>query len=97
MTKTEFVGTIAEKLSLSKKDVGNVIDEALGLIGDTIAKGEKCMFVGFGSFEPKDRAAREGRNPQDPTQTIKIPARRVPTFKPGKELKEKVAATKKKK
>lgn len=97
MTKTEFVGAISDKLGMSKKDVGLVIDETLTLIGDELAKGEKCTFVGFGVFEPKDRAAREGRNPQNPTETIKIPARRVPAFRPGKELKEKVAAAKKKK
>jgi DNA-binding protein HU-beta len=45
----------------------------------------------------KDRAAREGRNPQDPTKVVKIPAKKVPVFRPGKDLKQKVLAVKKKK
>jgi len=51
--------------------------------------------VGFGVFEVKDRAAREGRNPQDPTKIVKIPAKKVPVFRPGKDLKEKVLKVKK--
>jgi len=90
MNKAELVTEIAEKLDLSKKDVGRVLDEAFASIGDVLAKGDKCTFIGFGTFEVRDRAAREGRNPQDPTKTIQIPARKVPAFKPGKELKEKV-------
>lgn len=97
MTKADFVNAISEKLGLKKADIANVLDETFTLIGDTLADGEKCTFVGFGVFEPKERAAREGRNPQNPTEVIKIPARRVATFKPGKELKEKVANAKKKK
>ena len=90
MTKTEFVAGIAEKLDMSKKDVARVIDEAFSLIEDTLAQGEKCVFIGFGTFETRERAAREGRNPQDPTKVIKIPARRAPVFRPGKDLKERV-------
>lgn len=97
MTKADFVNTISEKLGLKKADIVNVLDETFELIGDTVAAGEKCTFVGFGVFEPKDRAAREGRNPQNPAETIKIPARRVAVFRPGKELKEKVKSAKKKK
>ena len=91
MTKTEFVAGIAEKLEMSKKDVARVIDEALTSIGDTLAKGDKCVFIGFGTFEVRERAAREGRNPQNPSEKISIPARKVPALKPGKELKDKIA------
>jgi DNA-binding protein HU-beta len=66
-------------------------------ITGSLAKGEKCTFVGFGVFGVKDRAAREGRNPQDPSKIVKIPAKKVPVFRPGKELREKVLAMKKKK
>lgn len=90
MNKTEFVGAVAEKAGLSKKDAANAVSAALELISDTLARGEKLTFVGFGTFEVRERAAREGRNPRDPGKTIHIPARKVPAFKPGKELKAQV-------
>jgi DNA-binding protein HU-beta len=94
MTKADLIDGIAEKLDMKKKDVTPVVEEVFDAIQDTLAKGEKCTFVGFGVFEVKDRAAREGRNPQDPTKIVKIPAKKVPVFRPGKELKEKVLAIK---
>ena len=97
MTKAEFIAGIAEKLKESKRTVTPNVEEVFNSIGGALAKGEKCTFVGFGVFEVKDRAAREGRNPQDPTQVVKIPAKKVPVFRPGKDLKEKVLAVKKKK
>ena len=90
MTKSELVDGISEKLKAKKKEVAAVVDEFFNYIGGALAKGEKCTFVGFGVFEVKDRAAREGRNPQDPTKVVKIPAKKVPVFRPGKNLKEKV-------
>ena len=97
MTKAELIAGIAEKLKEPKKTVTPIVEEVFNSIESALAKGEKCTFVGFGVFEVKDRAAREGRNPQDPTQVVKIPAKKVPVFRPGKDLKEKVLAVKKKK
>ena len=97
MTKAELIAGIAEKLKVQKKVVTAVVEEFFSYIEGALAKGEKCTFVGFGVFEVKDRAAREGRNPQDPTKVVKIPAKKVPVFRPGKDLKEKVLAVKKKK
>ncbi|MDR1048507.1 MAG: HU family DNA-binding protein [Synergistaceae bacterium] len=94
MTKAELIDEIAGKLDLKKKDVLPVVEEVFTSIEGALAKGEKCTFVGFGVFEVKDRAAREGRNPQDPSKIVKIPAKKVPIFRPGKDLKEKVLATK---
>lgn len=94
MTKAELIDGIAEKLDMKKKDVTPVVEEVFSSIESALAKGEKCTFVGFGVFEVKDRAAREGRNPQDPTKIVKIPAKKVPVFRPGKDLKEKVLAVK---
>ena len=94
MTKAELIDEIAEKLSLKKKDVTPVVEEVFASIEGALAKGEKCTFVGFGVFEVKERAAREGRNPQDPSKVVKIPAKKVPVFRPGKDLKEKVLAVK---
>ena len=90
MTKAELINSIAEKLDMKKKDVTPVVEEVFDCIEGALEKGEKCTFVGFGVFEVKDRAAREGRNPQDPTKIVKISAKRVPVFRPGKDLKEKV-------
>ena len=95
MTKADLINSVAEKLKESKKKVTPVVEEVFNFIGGALAKGEKCTFVGFGVFEVKDRAAREGRNPQDPSKVVKIPAKKVPVFRPGKDLKEKVLAVKK--
>ena len=97
MTKVDLVHEIAEKLKFPKKAVSSIVGEVFSSIEKALSKGEKCTFVGFGVFEVKDRAAREGRNPQNPTQIVKIPAKKVPVFRPGKDLKEKVLAIKKKK
>jgi DNA-binding protein HU-beta len=97
MTKAELIAGISEKLRMPKKTVTPIVEAVFNSIEGALAKGEKCTFVGFGVFEVKDRAAREGRNPQDPTKVVKIPAKKVPVFRPGKDLKEKVLAVKKKK
>ena len=95
MTKADLICGIAEKLKETKKTVTSVVEEVFNSIEGALAKGEKCTFVGFGVFEVKDRAAREGRNPQDPTKVVKIPAKKVPVFRSGKNLKEKVLSVKK--
>jgi len=97
VTKAELIDQIAEKLLEKKKDVAPIVEEVFASIEGALARGEKCTFVGFGVFEVKERAAREGRNPQDPSKVVKIPAKKVPVFRPGKDLKEKVLAIKGKK
>ena len=90
MTKAELIDAVTSKLDMRKKDVAPVVDGVFAEIQNALAKGEKCTFVGFGVFEVRERAAREGRNPQDPSKVVLIPAKKVPVFRPGKELKEKV-------
>ncbi len=90
MTKAELIDGIVMKLNMRKKDVAPVVDEVFAQIKDALSKGDKCTFVGFGVFEVRERASREGRNPQDPTKVVVIPAKKVPVFRPGKELKESV-------
>ena len=90
MTKAELIDAIVDRLDMRKKDVAPVVDEVFAEIQGALAKGDKCTFVGFGVFEVRERAAREGRNPQDPSKVVLIPAKKVPVFRPGKELKEKV-------
>ena len=90
MTKSELIDAITSKLDMRKKDVAPVVDEVFAQIQGALSKGDKCTFVGFGVFEVRERAAREGRNPQDPTKVVLIPAKKVPVFRPGKDLKDKV-------
>ena len=90
MNKTELIAAVAEKTGLSKKDTEAVVSASLEVITESLAQGEKVQLVGFGSFETKKREARMGRNPKT-KETIEIPASRVPVFKAGKALKDKVA------
>ena len=93
MTKAELISIISDRLSVRKKEVNGVVDEVFNVIGEALAKGEKCTFVGFGVFEVKERAAREGRNPRNPSQVVSIPAKKVPVFRAGKDLKHQVHPT----
>ena len=91
MNKTELVAAMAKDTNLSKKDVEAVLKSFIDVVTDELKKGEKIQLVGFGTFEAKNRAAREGRNPQT-GETVQIPASVAPTFKAGKALKDKVNA-----
>ena len=90
MNKLELAAAVAEKQNISKKEAGEVLNAVLDTITDALKAGDKVQLVGFGSFEVRTRAAREGRNPQKPGQTIKIPATKVPVFKAGRLLKDSV-------
>ena len=89
MNKAELINATAEKAGLSKKDTETAINAAIDAISAALAQGDKVQLVGFGSFEVRARAARTGRNPKT-KETIKIPASKVPVFKPGKALKDAV-------
>ncbi|MCH5323690.1 MAG: HU family DNA-binding protein [Eubacterium sp.] len=90
MTKAELVAKVAEKADLTKKDAEKAINAVVDSIKETLADGEKIQLVGFGTFEVRERAAREGINPQT-KKKIKIPASKVPAFKAGSALKDAVA------
>ena len=87
MTKAELVEDVAEAAELTKKDAERLVEIVVESIIETLNQGEKIELRGFGSFRVRERGARRGRNPKtgDP---VSIPAKRVPYFKPGKELKE---------
>ena len=89
MNKTELVNSVAEAAELSRKDAAKAVDAAFETIQDALTKGEKVQLIGFGNFEVRERAAREGRNPQTGAE-IEIAASKVPAFKPGKALKDAV-------
>lgn len=90
MTKAELVTMVAEKADLTKKDAEKAISALVESISETLAKGEKIQLVGFGTFEVRERAAREGVNPRTGDK-IKIAASKVPAFKAGSALKDAVA------
>ena len=90
MNKNELINAVAERANITKKDAEIAVSATFEAITDALCEGEKIQLVGFGSFEVKKREARVGRNPKT-KETIEIPASRVPVFKAGKALKDKVA------
>ncbi len=89
MNKEELVKEVSKKAKVSQKAAADVIAATLETVTKTVAKGQKVTLVGFGTFEPRKRAARSGRNPQTGA-TIKIAAKTVPAFSAGKKFKEAV-------
>jgi len=86
MNKAEFIAAMAELTTLSKKDCEKAVAAYHDLVTETLQKGDKVTFVGFGSYEVKSRAARTGRNPRT-GDAISIAASKVPAFSPGAVLK----------
>ena len=89
MNKAELIAAMAEKSEMTKKDSESALNAFISTVTESLQKGEKVGLVGFGTFEVKSRAAREGVNPQT-KKAIKIPAKKAPVFKAGKGLKETV-------
>lgn len=90
MNKGELVDKVADKTEVTKKQVDAVITATVEAIMEAVSEGEKVTLVGFGSFEPRERKAREGRNPKT-GEKMEIKATRVPAFSAGKLFKDKVA------
>ncbi len=89
MTKAEFVEQVAAESGLSKKQSDEAVKAVLKVLTDAMAAGDKVSFPGFGSFEVRERAAREGKNPRT-GESVQIAACKVPAFKAGKSLKDAV-------
>ena len=92
MNKQELVSKMAEKSELTKKDAEAALNAFMESVEEALVSGDKIQLVGFGTFETRNRAARQGRNPKNPEQVIEIPASKAPAFKAGKKLKEAVNA-----
>ena len=90
MNKTDLVNAVAEKADFSKKDADKAVAAVLDSITDALAQGDKVQIVGFGTFEVRARAEKQGRNPKTGEAMI-VPASNLPAFKAGKALKEAVA------
>ena len=93
MNKAELVDAIAQKIDASKRETDALLTAMLEEIMAAVADGNKVTLVGFGSFEPRERQAREGRNPKT-GEKMQLAATRVPGFAAGKSFKDKVAPAK---
>ncbi|MGY3776124.1 HU family DNA-binding protein [Helcococcus sueciensis] len=90
MNKSDLVAQIAAKSGLTKVDSTKALEALLDSVKEALVSGDKVQLVGFGTFEVRERKAREGRNPRNPEEVIHIPASKAPVFKAGKTLKEAV-------
>ncbi|MEA5619164.1 HU family DNA-binding protein [Cronbergia sp. UHCC 0137] len=93
MNKGELVDVIAEKANVTKKQADQVLSAVIDAIIEAVSSGDKVTLVGFGSFESRERKAREGRNPKT-NEKMEIPATKVPAFSAGKLFRERVAPPK---
>ena len=90
VTKQDVVDAVADAVEdLSKADANRAVDAVINYIKSSLASGKSVGLIGFGTFEVRERAAREGRNPQTGA-TVKIGAKKVPAFKAGKGLRDAV-------
>lgn len=87
MNKAELITKIAEKGQMTKKEAEVALNAFKESVMEALEDGEKVQLVGFGTFEVRERAAREGRNPRT-KEVIQISASKVPVFKPGKDFKD---------
>lgn len=87
MNKNEFVTAIADKSGLTKKDAEAALNAYTEVVTDALKAGDSVQLIGFGTFEVRERAARQGHNPHT-GEAIEIAAAKAPAFKPGKALKD---------
>ncbi len=87
MNKGELVDAVAKDAKISKAEAQAAVDSVVENVTGALKKGDKVTLVGFGTFSTSHRSAREGRNPQT-GKPIKIPAKKVAKFSPGKALKD---------
>jgi DNA-binding protein HU-beta/integration host factor subunit alpha len=98
ITKRELALKITDQLGvkgieLTQQDVLEVIQTLIDEITESLAQGDTVVMRNFGAFQVREMKAKIGRNPKNPSKDVKIPARAAVKFKPGKEMKEKVATT----
>ncbi|MBC8554775.1 MAG: integration host factor subunit beta [Candidatus Brocadiales bacterium] len=91
MTKADLVDKVAHKIKLNKKQAEDVINALINSISDSLSEGGKVEIRGFGSFRIRERNARTARNPKS-GEMVEVPAKKVPFFKAGKELRAMVDA-----
>lgn len=87
MTKAELVDEVARVVQLTKKQAESIVNVVFDSIVESLRAGEKIELRGFGSFRLRSRKSRTGRNPKT-GEKVDVPSKKIPYFKPGKELKE---------
>jgi len=87
MTKAELVDEVASIVQLTKKQAETIVNIVFDSIVDSLRNGQKIELRGFGSFRLRNRKSRTGRNPKT-GEKVEVPSKKIPYFKPGKELKE---------
>jgi DNA-binding protein HU-beta len=89
MNKAEMVNAIAQKADITKAQAAAALDQVISSVSNALRGGDKVTLVGFGTFSVVSRGPRTGRNPRD-NKPIKIAAKKVAKFKPGKKLADDV-------
>jgi len=97
VTKRDLVIRISDSCNMSQQEVAAVVNHLIDEISESLIKGDEVVFRNFGTFQTAVTKPKIGRNPKKPEKAVTIPARRIVKFRPGKELKVKVADTKKSK
>lgn len=92
MTKAELVDEVARVVQLTKKQAETIVNIVFDSIVDSLRSGQKIELRGFGSFRLRSRKSRTGRNPKT-GEKVEVPSKKIPYFKPGKELKELINKT----
>ena len=90
LMKADIVSSVIEQTGLSKKEANAAVDAFVATVREALSNGDSIGLIGFGTFEVRTRAARQGRNPQTGA-TLAIPEKNVPAFKPGKQLRDAVS------
>src|SRR5436309_332493 len=94
VNKSELVEALADRTDSTKADAERALSSLIEIIEGALKKGDDVALVGFGTFKVMNRSARTGKNPRT-GEALKIPARKVPKFSPGKSLKDLVGGAKK--
>ncbi|MDP9329826.1 MAG: HU family DNA-binding protein [Actinomycetota bacterium] len=90
MNKGGLVAEVSKRTGVSKAEAGRVVDAVIDSVRDSVVRGERVTLADFGTFERKHRNERVARNPRKPGVPIKVPARDLPSFTPGKEFRSQV-------
>ncbi|MEY4194511.1 MAG: hypothetical protein RLZZ226_879 [Pseudomonadota bacterium] len=88
LNKGQLIEAIAESANLSKIDTARALEAFVTTVTNALRNGEKVSLIGFGTFEVRERAERQGINPRNPAETITIKAAKIPGFRAGKALKD---------
>ena len=90
VTRADLCEAVHEEVGLTRQDCSELVERTLELMAQALEKGEQVKLSGFGVFQVREKRARMGRNPKT-GESVALPAKHVPHFKPGKELRERVS------